>query len=250
MNDKMFRPPFNIPGGKYYLASWILSYFPKNYEEMSYLEPYAGAASVLLNKERSFEESINDTDLGILQIFRALRDEPKDFIGRLKRTKYTENTFNRALSRVADPKDYMDHAIAEFVLRRMSWGGLKQTYAKPSETTETTWKGIIAELPRIAERVSDVHIFHRPAEEVIRSFDDENFLCYCDPPLMDEDCEDDDFVMSVESHIDLANVLNQFRGKVLISGRLSKLYKRYYDGWRCVRKRISNHKMTYLWMNY
>jgi DNA adenine methylase len=223
----MYRPPFKSQGGKYYLASWILSYFPEDCEKLTYVELYSGAASVLLNKPRSDVEVICDTDLGIIQIFRALRDEPADFIGRLRRTKYSEGTFDRALSRVGNPKDYLDHAVGEFILRRMSWGGLKQTFAKPkpNQDLNKTWKGIIRELPRIAERVSDIHIFHRPALEVIKSFDDEGFLCYCDPPMLDDDVEANEHSMPAENHVKLADR-------------------------RCVRKKIANHKMDYLWMNY
>ncbi|MHA2427096.1 MAG: DNA adenine methylase [Candidatus Hermodarchaeia archaeon] len=250
MSDKMFRPPFNIQGGKYYLSSWILEHFPENSQDLCYVEPYVGAGSVLLNKAPSEVEAIGDTDVGVVQIFRALRDEPSDFIGRLRRTKHTESTFARALNRVQEPKDYMDHAIAEFILRRMSWGGLKQTYAKPTANTTASWKRMVNELPRVAERISNTHIFHRAALDVISSFDDGDCLCYCDPPLVEEDCEPNEHVMPVDDHIDLANALNQFRGKALINGRYSKLYKRLYDGWRCTRKKISNHKMVYLWMNY
>ena len=80
LKKKRLRPAFKIHGGKYYLSSWVIEHFPKNYEEMDYVEPFAGAASVLLNKEKSSLEAINDLNLGIVQIFRALRDEPEDFI--------------------------------------------------------------------------------------------------------------------------------------------------------------------------
>jgi len=252
MPNKMFRPPFKTQGGKYYLASWILSYFPENCEELTYLELYSGAASILLNKLPSDTEAICDSDLGVCQIFRALRDEPDGFINRLRRTKYSKGTFNRALSRVQDPKDYLDYAVGEFILRRMSWGGMKHTYAKPKsdENMSKTWKGIVQELPRIAERVGHIHIFHRPVLEVIKSFDDEEFLCYCDPPILNDDVEANEHSMPTEDHVKLANILRGFRGKVLISGRCSKLYKRLYEDWRCVRKKIANHKMDYLWMNF
>jgi DNA adenine methylase len=250
MPNKMFRPPFKTQGGKYYLASWILGHFPENYEKLIYIELYSGAASVLLNKSPSETEVICDTNLGIIQIFRALRDEPNDFIGRLRRTKYSEGTFERAISRVENPKDYLDYAVGEYILRRMSWGGMKQTYAKPkpNQDLSKTWKGIIQELPRIADRVAHIHIFHRPAFDVIKSFDDDEFLCYCDPPILDDDVAANEHSMPAEDHVKLADMLRGFRGKVLISGRCSKLYKRLYEEWKCVRKKVAN--ADYLWMNY
>ena len=112
MMKKLIRPVVKIHGGKRYLAKWIISLFPPNYQKMVYLEPFCGAGSVFLNKEASIEEAICDIDRGIINIFWALRDEPKEFIGRLKRVKYNENTCNRAqkkLELVSD--DYLESAV-------------------------------------------------------------------------------------------------------------------------------------------
>lgn len=267
---KKLRPVVKIHGGKFYLASWITDNFPSNYAELSYLEPYLGAGSVLLNKDVACVEAVNDADVGIIQIFRALRDEPSAFIRRLKRTNYTERTFVRAKNKITsgEYKDYMDHAVNEFILRRMSRGGLKQAFAwsdrqrggKPGDVN--AWLTIVEELPLIAKRLEGIHIFNKPAVEVIKAFDDEDFLCYCDPPYLPStrvSTSAYDIEMTTDDHVALVEALKLYRGRVIISGYPSTLYRRAFADWRYIRKNIANHasqqrvksrKVECIWMNY
>lgn len=267
---KKIRPPIKTYGGKYYLASWILEYFPENYAGMCYIEPYCGGANVFLNKEeKCSEECLNDLDLGIIQIFRALRDEPGEFISRLKRTPYTEQTFSRALSRSKRPfKDYLSHAINEFVTRRMSRGGLQKHFAWSTRTRGgqpgdlNAWNTILDKLPEISKKLEKVYILNKSGIDVIKAFNDENAFVYADPPYLSETRTSQDaynYEMTDDDHIELANVLNSFKGKAMISGYSSKLYRRLYQDWRCKKKKIVNHasqkktkdyKMECIWFNY
>tara|TARA_Y100000034_G_scaffold134066_1_gene201494 strand:+ start:2905 stop:3717 length:813 start_codon:yes stop_codon:yes gene_type:complete len=270
MHKKKLRPPVKIHGGKYYLSSWIIEHFPAGYEEMTYLEPFCGAASVFLNKEPSKEEAINDVNLGIIQIMRVLRDEPGDFIGRIKRIKYSEGTFKRALKRSKEEeyKDYMEHAVTEFVLRRMSRGGLKKAFAWSNRTRGgqpgdvNAWETIIEQLPIVSDRLKGVYIFNKSAFNVIKAFNDPNTLIYCDPPYLDStrttpDAYEDE--LDADQHIELAGLIKQFKGKAIISGYSSPLYRRLFSEWRCKRKKIANHasqskskatKTECIWLNF
>lgn len=261
------RPPFKCHGGKSYLAKWIIEQLPENYQEMIYLEPFCGGASVLLNKEPSQEEIINDLDENIITLFRIIRDQCIQFLRKIKRIRYKETNFNAALKRADFPSD-LHMAINEFILRRMSRGGLKKAFAwsnrkrggQPGEIN--AWETIIDLIPEISQRLQNVIILNKPAIQLLKVFDEPNVLVYADPPYLHETRESPDAYtheMLVDDHIALAEVLNNFKGKVLISGYPSRLYSKLYKNWRCEKKKIANHasqqkvkpiKIELLWCNF
>jgi DNA adenine methylase len=68
------RPVLRYPGGKYKMAKWIISHFPQH---DFYVEPYGGAGSVLMRKQKVMGEIYNDLDGGVVNVFRVLRDPEK-----------------------------------------------------------------------------------------------------------------------------------------------------------------------------
>jgi DNA adenine methylase len=263
------RPPFKCHGGKSYLAKWIIEYFPENYQEMVYLEPFCGGANVLLNKDPSKEEVINDLDANIIILLKIIRDQCTQFLRKIKRVGYKEANFEAALKRdgATDNND-INKAINEFILRRMSRGGLKKAFAwsnrnrggQPGEIN--AWETIIDLIPEISQRLQNVFIFNKSAIPLLKIFDEPNVLVYADPPYLHETRESPDTYtheMLVDDHMALAEVLNNFKGKVLISGYPSRLYNKLYKNWRCEKKKIANHasqqkvkpiKVELLWCNF
>lgn len=65
------RPVLRYHGGKWKLAEWIIGHFPPH---SVYVEPFGGAASVLIQKPRSYSECYNDLDSEVVNVFRVLRD--------------------------------------------------------------------------------------------------------------------------------------------------------------------------------
>jgi len=229
-------PLVKTPGNRYYQIDWIIQYFPKDQEQLEYVEPYAGGASLLLNKPPSQFEGINDCNAGIIEIYKAIRDEPKIFTGRLKRVKYCEATFIRATKKT-EFEDYLDHAINEYILRRMSVAGSKNTFGG----SEKTWNKLIEQLPVIAKRLVNVHIFCKDAKQIIQAFNHAGVFVYADPPPL-EDTDD-----SANQHVELADLLANFLGKVLITGPYCTLYRRIYQNWKCVK---NSETKDALWVNF
>jgi len=268
---KKVRPPVKTHGGKFYLASWIIENFPPGYEELTYIEPMCAGASVFLNKNPSKEELINDLDRGLVCVFKALRDEPKEFIDRIKRIRYTERAFKMALNRAEQPfTDYIDHGVNEYMLRRMSRGGMKKAFAwserkrggKPGDVN--AWATMIDELPLIAERIKNINILNITVFDIIKNWDEDDSLIYLDPPYLPNTREENstnvyEHEMTVEDHIQLLNLAKNARGKVIISGYSSPLYNRTLKGWKIKKKSVANNsgqgktkerRLEVLWMNY
>lgn len=253
------------------MCNYIIEHFPANYEEMTYCEPMCAGASVYLNKKPSKQEVINDVDSGIISVFKALRDEPKEFIDRLKRVRYTERAFKMALNKAKMPfEDYVDHAINEYMLRRMSRGGMKKAFAwsdrqrggQPGDVN--AWETMLEELPVLAERVEKTIMLNKSAFDLFKVWDEEETFWYIDPPYVPDTRSEGakqvyDYEMTSEDHINLLHWAKQARGKIIISGYMSALYNHSLKGWRCKKKNVANHsgqgktkerRLECIWMNY
>lgn len=238
------KPLVKVPGGKSQLNSWIIDHFPKNYQELIYIEPFIGGGNVLLNKQQCVEEVINDSDISLIQIWQAIRDEGKKFLSKLKKISYKEKTFISYQNK--NPKNYFESALREFILRKMSKNGLKESYVAP--VNSKIWNCILEDLEIIIEKSKNLVIFNKNASEIIRCFGEENSLIYCDPPHLDTTTKKED--LSTDNHIEIAEALNSSHGKVIISGYNSSLYRKLYNGWKMCKYPSSQGKTECIWINF
>ncbi len=265
-NSGPLRPPVKWHGGKYYLCQRIILHFPEHH---TYVEPFGGAASVLLNKPRSQVEVYNDLDERITRLFRVLRDHGQEFHRRLTLTPYSEVEFQEAEQPAPDE---IEQARRDFVRWRLSLGGRGDSFSFTLHRVRRGMADVVSGylsmidegLPRIVERLRTVEIVRRPALDVIRTWDSPATLIYCDPPYLHSTrhegsrtvygCE-----MSEQDHRELAGVLKQCRGRVVLSGYPSGLYDELYRGWRAVEFDMPNHaaggrskarKQETIWLNW
>lgn len=98
----MTRPVLRYPGGKYKLAKWVISHFPGH---EFYVEPYGGAASVLMAKPRVQGEIYNDLDGDVVNVFRVLRDpnQAQELERVLRLTPFAYEEYKNAYEPCDDP---------------------------------------------------------------------------------------------------------------------------------------------------
>lgn len=266
VNRQIIRPPVKWHGGKHYLARLIADQFPPHH---TYVEPFGGAASVLLNKTPTSVEVYNDLDLRVTRLFRVLRDQGEEFQRRLTLTPYSEAEFVDA----AEPaEDEMEQARRDFVRWRLSIGGRGVSFSYTLHRVRRGMADVVSgylsaideQLPLIIDRLRTVEILNRPAGEVIKRWDSPKTLIYCDPPYVPSSRHAGSrdvyaHEMTEDEHKELAEMLNNCKSMVALSGYPSDLYETLYADWRCVEFDIANHASSgkakdrereCLWMNY
>jgi len=261
------RPAVKWHGGKFYLARRIVSLFP---EHRIYLEPFGGAASVLLNKPPAEVEAYNDLDLRITRLFRVLQKQGPEFLARMQFVPYSEREFESAAHYPAGASD-LDKAVCDFIRWRQSFGGRGKSWSYTTTRARggmagdvNAWWTAIAQLPEIIERLRRVQILAQPAIDAIRRFDHAEALIYCDPPYLHETRAANSrdvyqIEMTEEEHRELGELLNKCVSRVIVSGYPSALYEDMFGCWRRMEFDIANHaaggrckarKRETLWLNW
>jgi DNA adenine methylase len=261
------RPPVKWPGGKRYMAKNIIELFPPH---RIYLEPFGGGASVLLNKPPVEVEVYNDLDLRITRLFRVIRDQGEGFLAKVRLIPYSQVEFEASSAYPPAASD-LDMAICDFVRWRQSFGGKGESWSYTTTRARggmagdvNAWWTAIDQLPRIIDRMRRVQILCQSAFEAIPRFDHADGLIYCDPPYVHSTREEHSrkvyhAEMNDEDHRRLTQLLRMCKGRVVVSGYPSSLYRELLEGWRVIEFDIANHaaggkrkgrELECLWLNY
>ncbi|HDT6053708.1 TPA: DNA adenine methylase, partial [Klebsiella michiganensis] len=133
MSNKIKHPAIRYHGGKFRLASWIISHFP---EHRCYVEPFGGGASVLLKKEASEAEVYNDLDGDVVNLFRVLRnpETAQQLVDACALTPYSRDEFNCAYE---DSENRVEQARRLIVRATMGFGSAGATKGKTGFRLDT-----------------------------------------------------------------------------------------------------------------
>lgn len=229
------RPALRYHGGKWRLAPWIISHFPAHHV---YVEPYAGAASVLLRKERSYAEVYNDLDGEIVNLFRVLRDpaQARELTRLLKLTPYARTEFEASYLTDGDPIEQARRTVTRSFMGFSSsltgtWTtGFRSNCNRSGSTPAHNWQDYPEALEGIVERLRGVVIENQPALKMLARYDTLKTLHYVDPPypLATRGSRWSGnayrYEMSDDDHRQLAEVLHSLQGMVIISSYPCDLY--------------------------
>jgi DNA adenine methylase len=264
------RPVLRWHGGKWKLAPWIISHFPKH---RVYVEPFGGAASVLLRKERSYAEVYNDLDEDVVNLFEVLRStEASRLIELLRLTPFSRLEFEHAYVERNDP---IERARALIVRSFMGFGsdghnpengrtGFRANSNRSGTTPAHDWANYPDCLAIIVERWRGIVIECRSATDVMRKHDSPDTLHYVDPPYLPETRsvsgkrgKDGIRVyrheMTRADHHTLLAGLIDLEGMVVLSGYRSTLYDKALRDWRHIEIAAladgARERTEVLWLN-
>ena len=255
------KPPMPYYGGKQRIADRIVATFP---DHLHYVEPFAGGLSVLLAKEPSKLETVNDLDQTLLTFWRVLRDRTEDLMRVCTFTPHSRNE----LDLCRQPMDGLD----ELEIARRIWSQLVQ--GRAGRRTRTGWRyyidrtatgatmatylrGYVERMPPAAARLASVQLECMPALDVIARYGRApEVLLYVDPPYLSSTRRSLQYVHEMHTeaeHAELAEALNATAASVVLSGYRSPLYNRLYADWDSVEIPASTQharRVEVLWTNF
>ena len=266
--SRVTRPVLRYHGGKWRIAPWIISHFPRH---RVYVEPYGGGASVLLRKQRAHGEVYNDLDDDVVNLFRVLRDDEQ--AQQLRRLlELTPFSRTEWVAARIDADDPIESARRLIVRSMMGYGsaaynkdhstGFRANAKRSGSTPPVDFAAKPDALITVTQRLRGVTIENKPAIDLIRQHDGADVLFYVDPPYVHQTraplCNRGvrqryRHEMTDDDHRALSEVLNSVAGMVVLSGYPSALYEDLYNEWvRVERKTMADgarQRVEVLWIN-
>ena len=241
ISQKVSSPVMRYHGAKFRLAPWVMSFFPDHH---TYVEPFGGAAGVLLQKPRSLSEVYNDLDGEIVNVFRVLQSQEasEELCRLLEVTPYARAEFELSYL----PSDNSIEQARRTLLRaHQGFGsagatkgrtGFRIDSARKYGTAAHIWARYPQCIASFAERLQGVVIENKQAVDVISNHDRPDTLFFIDPPYVHSTRKMRpggyyNHEMTDNDHIKLLEQLNGVAGLVVLSGYDSDLYNDVLTGW-------------------
>lgn len=262
----MASPALRYHGAKFRLAPWVQRFFPPH---ACYVEPFGGAAGVLLQKPRAYAEVYNDLDGDIVNFFRVLRDPVlcAQLVDACQLTPYARAEFELAFK----PTDnQVERARRTAVRAAMGFGSASATKGTCGFRTDTRrsygtaqhiWQRYPDSLSSIAELLQGVLIENRPAIGVMQTHDGPDTLHFVDPPYLPETRERPGrgyyrHEMTADQHAELLDAVDGLAGMVVLCGYPSELYDTRLAHWqrhttvaRISGQRGTSNRTEVIWIN-
>ena len=138
-------------------------------ERWRYVEPFAGSAALLLAKEPSKVEVLNDLNGDLVNFYRVIKYHKEEFIREfgevpVARQEFADYLNQRGLTDI-------QRAARWFYLNKFSFGGKGQHYARQRDRPPIDREGLLWRLGALKERLRGVVLENQDWREVLRFYD-------------------------------------------------------------------------------
>ena len=245
------------------MTSVLIELFPKDIDQLVFIEGCGGGASLLFAKEPVGREVYNDINQNVYAFFLTLASHAcfqslKSF---LDITPYSRQLHNKFREQLADPSlSYLDRAARFFYVNRTSFNG-NGGFSRNLHTRRGMLKSVsdylstVDNLEQFHQRISRVLIEQLDVLDLVKRYNREDAFLYLDPPYIHETRKSNkgyDDEMTTDHHHQLAQALCGFSGKVMLSGYRHPAYEPLAP-WRQIEftsKSAHSQGQEILWLNY
>ncbi|QAY92570.1 DNA adenine methylase [Pseudomonas sp. ACM7] len=213
----MYAQPI-IPwiGGKRRLADRIFPLFPAH---SCYVEPFAGGAALFFLRPVPAEvEVLNDVNGDLINLYRVVQNHLEEFVRQFKWALSSRQVFKWLQMTRPETLTDIQRAARFYYLQQSAFGA--RVNGQSYGTATTTPPGL--NLLRLEEtlsaahlRLSSTYIEHLSWYEVMKKYDREHTLFYCDPPYWQTEGYSVPF--EFDQYELMAKLLGEIKGKAIIS---------------------------------
>jgi len=264
MTNAPQRPVLRYHGGKWLLAPWIISHFP---EHRIYVEPFGGAASVLMQKPRCYSEVYNERSGEVVNLFRVLRERGHELREALMTTPFARDEYRCSFEPCTDELESARRLVVRSFQgfgsnsnRREVRSGFRNNANRSGTTPAHDWEHLPHCMDAMIDRLRGVVIENKDAMDLMQQMDRNDVLHYCDPPyphstrMESSATKGYDHEMSDDDHRRMAKVLNALNGSVVLSGYPCVLYdEELFPHWHRLSRRAladgARERTECLWLN-
>lgn len=240
--------PLRYPGGELKVVDYVKQLMEVN-DLMggTYIEPYAGGASValsLLFSKYAGKIKINDKDRAIYAFWYAVLNETEALCRMINDVPVTMNTWQtqHELQKHKEDADFLELGFSTFFLNRTNRSGILNGGVIGGKEQQGTWKidarfnkkDLIERIEHVAGYADLIELTNMDAVALIKRYKRTpaaKTFCYLDPPYY---VKGQDLYLNYyrdEDHQDIAKAIKKFKGQWIISydavDFISELYKDY-----------------------
>lgn len=244
----IFVSPLRYPGGKLKVVDYIKRlYEANNLYDGTYIEPYAGGASValsLLFSEYAHTININDIDRSIFAFWHSVLNETEALCRLIRDTNVNMDVW-QIQHEIQDRKndvDLLELGFSTFFLNRTNRSGILSAGVIGGKNQTGNFKidarynkqNLIERIENIADYSDRIVLTNQDAVELLKSIKrpSKNMLCYLDPPYY---IKGRDLYLNYyndDNHRQIANVIKSYKGKWIISYDSVPFIKDLYNDYR------------------
>lgn len=214
-------------GGKKLLRNKIIDNFTADFNR--YIEVFGGAGWVLFAKEPSKLEVFNDIDGELINLYRCIKYHPGALQKELEfmlvsREQFYDNRDKR-LKGLTD----IQRAARYFYVIKVSFGADKDSFG----TSRKNLINAIDYISEVTERLKNVVIENKDFADLIKVYDRNGALFYCDPPYFNAEKYYDN-TFTLDDHKKLHSILSNINGKFILSYNNCAFIKDLYNDFNII----------------
>jgi len=198
---------------------------------------------VLYRKERSRLEVVNDINSELVNLHRAIRNNPQTLSMYLNKLLISREIFSDIKMKRLKPTNNIERASFYLFLLSQSFGSKGESFAMSAKANRKP-KDIYKSYFKWALRLKFVTIENLDFRKLIARYDKEEAFFYLDPPYVGtENYYKDIDGFGIKEHEELARLLKNIKGKFLLSYNDSPVVRELYKDFKIMESAPLNYTL-------